>query len=575
MKHFSVSAVVALAVSALPWAGAQAQPSSPSPGEVRGEPGRPGGAARPVEPLRFDIFEFAITGNTLLPERAVEEAVLPFLGEGRTIADAEGARRALEKAYQDAGYLSVVVELPPQRVGEADGDKSVALTVIEAPVDKLRVSGAQYFLPSQVRAEVPSLAPGRVPNFQDMQEELGAAASRAPDREITPLIASGQQPGTIDVDLKVNDKLPVSGFVELNSRQQQNTKRGRLEANLSYDNLFQLQHGLGAYWIYSPLRPSEVNIISLNYNLPLGGPGDRLFMLVSHSNTNTPTTLGGAAIGASLTRGETYDLRWRNQLRAFGSFQHAATWGLQYRHTRDRNRDDLENELSVDPPLRYPVFSVAYELTDFGSTPGRLTTFDIGLNVGLGGLGSRTVDCDGRQVDQFECKRAGARPTFQVGTLGVSHREPVFGGWSLYGRLQSQFASGPLVSAEQFVQGGIDSVRGYFEGEQSADMGVALRAELGTPAFVSTDTLRLSALAFYDRALLRRLQALPEEPVHIQMGSYGLGLRFESRFGLTANLDWAVPVFDTSKLDPSGLVPVTGSRAGRRQRWDLSVRQSF
>jgi hemolysin activation/secretion protein len=71
--------------------------------------------ADPSEP-RFDILEFVIEGDTLLGTATIERTVYPFLGPGRRAADAEGARRALQQAYQDAGYLSVTVLLPPQRV---------------------------------------------------------------------------------------------------------------------------------------------------------------------------------------------------------------------------------------------------------------------------------------------------------------------------------------------------------------------------------------------------------------------------------------------------------------------------
>ncbi len=516
-------------------------------------------AAAP-DALRFDIFEFVIEGNTVLPGHLIENAVSPFLGERKTIADAEGARKAVERLYQDAGYLSVSVELPPQRVGSQGGE--VKLLITEAKLEQLRVSDAQYNLPSQIRQGLPSLRPGAVPNFQDMQDELSALSRQGSDREITPLVTAGEQESSVNIDLKVRDELPLHGMVELNSKQSPNTQRTRLEASVSYDNLFQRQHGLNLYWFYSPLKPAESNVLSMNYQLPLGQPGDRLFASFTTSNSNTPTTLGGATV----SKGETYGLRWRHNLMARGSYTHAVTLSGDYRNSRDQNQD-VAGFSTESPDLSYPSLGVSYDLTRFGQIPDRVTTFEAALTMSTHRLAKREVTCpsDDQVKDQFECKRAGATPNFEVMTLKASHREPIYKGWNMYGRLQAHLASGPLVPAEQITAGGADSVRGYFEGEQAGDNGVLVRLELNTPTW-AVDGLRTTALAFFDRAQLTRLDALPGEVKRTQLGSTGFGFRFDGPWGLSATLDWARVLYDT---------PLSGGQVGRGHRVELSVRQSF
>ncbi|MBT9460141.1 MAG: hypothetical protein IV084_00590, partial [Rugosibacter sp.] len=60
---------------------------------------------------RFDVFEYLIEGNTVLDAAAIERAVYPFLGPQRSLQDVDHARAALEKEYQEQGYLTVSVEL--------------------------------------------------------------------------------------------------------------------------------------------------------------------------------------------------------------------------------------------------------------------------------------------------------------------------------------------------------------------------------------------------------------------------------------------------------------------------------
>ena len=67
----------------------------------------------------------------MLPRPAIERAVYPFLGPDRTIDTVKQAADALEKAYKDAGYGAVFVDIPEQEV--ADG--LVRLKVTEGKLE--------------------------------------------------------------------------------------------------------------------------------------------------------------------------------------------------------------------------------------------------------------------------------------------------------------------------------------------------------------------------------------------------------------------------------------------------------
>ena len=100
-------------------------------------------------------------GANLLPRIQIEEAVYPYLGPGRTENDVEQARAALEKTFRDKGFQTVAVQIPPQQVRRG----VVVLQVVEAKVGKLRVKGARYFLPSDIRKGAPSLFDLPLPFF--------------------------------------------------------------------------------------------------------------------------------------------------------------------------------------------------------------------------------------------------------------------------------------------------------------------------------------------------------------------------------------------------------------------------
>ena len=529
---------------------------------------------------RFDILEFAVEGSTLLPVAEVEQAVYPHMGPGKTFADAEAARRALEQAYQRAGYLSVGVTLPAQQINR---EGVVRLQVVEAQVDRVKISGSRYYLPSQIKQGLPSVQPGAVPNFNAMQDELAELAQRAPERVITPLISASDDGSRINVDLQVQDKPPLSAQLEVNTGQGYNTQRGRIEASVAYANLFQRGHRLTANWMVSPHGTDEMNILVLGYGLKLDPLTDLIFLFGSN-DSRTPTDVGGA----TLSRGHIAQARLTHALpNRGGSYSHTLIAGADFANVRDAN-EDVFGFSTRSPGVRYPKFVLGYQLNDEGEVSGQRSSFNAELSFGVGGLGGRTVDCNGTPLDQFACKRSGAKPDFQVLKLSASHREPMFGRWSLYAEAELQVASGTLTPLEKIGVGGVDSVRGYYDFEQTGDQGWKLRLELGTPPLVSVGDAVLTALTFYDRASVSVQQPLPElvaddnsvlrteELRRVHLGSYGVGLRFESGERWKATLDYAVPVFDTSKRDGAGqfYVPVSG-KGGRRARWDASLRYAF
>lgn len=512
----------------------------------------------------FDVMEYLVVGNTVLPPAAVEKSVQPYLGPDKTFKDVEAARAALEKAYQDAGYLSVVVSLPNQQVSQGE----VTLEVTEASVDKLKVTGAQYHLPSRLRQALPSLAAGSTPYFPQMQQELSQAQSR--DVQLTPLISGAEDPSKIQVEVKVQDTHPLHGSLEINSRQSFNTEKGRLEANVSHNNLFQRGHTLGASWQYAPTRPSDANTLTLIYGLPVTSDDDITFSFSnSESDTPTQTALGGS----TLTKGRTYSVRWNHILDALAwPVTHSVQVAMDYKDNKDSTAD-VGGFTTPKPPLRYPLLSVGYDLN------WRLSeqeSFDVSATLSgtSNGLSGRDVDCDGFVTDQFDCKRTGSSGDFALFKLNLVYERPVFKRWGLRAQLGGQWASGLLPSGEQYSLGGVDSVRGYFDAEQTGDQGWAARVELSSPTWWPTQAIawRAHALAFADRGMVMTKQAQSGEKPRAHLGSYGLGLRVKGDAGLQLGVDVAKPVFATTRAASSGGQQLA---TDQKLRWEMNVKQSF
>lgn len=101
----------------------------------------------PPETL-LNVREYRVRGSKLLGPDEIGAAVYPYLGPYRSVKDIDEARAALEKAYKDKGYQTVVVDVPEQ----SGRGGIIFLEVVENQVGRLRVRGSRYFSPATSNA---------------------------------------------------------------------------------------------------------------------------------------------------------------------------------------------------------------------------------------------------------------------------------------------------------------------------------------------------------------------------------------------------------------------------------------
>src|SRR5208337_2060682 len=101
----------------------------------------------------------------------------------------------------------------------------------------------------------------------NLQKEIGRL-NESQDIKVEPVMSPGREVGTIDVAIKVEDRLPLHGSVELNDRSSPDTDDLRLNVVLHYDNLWQREHSLSLQYQTAPQNPKEVEAFSVSYVLP-------------------------------------------------------------------------------------------------------------------------------------------------------------------------------------------------------------------------------------------------------------------------------------------------------------------
>lgn len=481
--------------------------------------------------LTFPVRQIRVRGAKLLTPAEIGDAVYPFTGLARNLDDLEQARAALEKTYRDKGYQSVSVELPQQ-----NGTRGIIYMVaVENSVGRLRVRGSEYHLPSKIKENAPSLAEGTVPDFAKVQEDIVALNSWA-DRKVTPSVQPGIVPGTIDVDLIVEDSLPMHGSIELNNRYSPDTTPLRFNASINYNNLWQLGHSLGISTQLAPERIEDAEIYSAYYIARFARIPDFSILLTATKQNSDVSTLGGAAVAG---RGETAGIRGLYTLPGFKSYFHSVSFGMDFKR--------FDEDLTIDKdsfrtPIEYWPLSLAYG----GGWNGDHSFTEVNAS------GTWHFRGMGSGVDEFDAKRFEADGGFFHFRGDLARTQDLPKGFEAFGKLQAQASTDALINSEQFSGGGASTVRGYLESEALGDGGWFLTGEIRTPSLLrktekneAGDPLNEWRFhAFYDVGRLYLNEPLPEQRDLFRLSSVGIGTRFDLKENVEGSVEVAFPLED-------------------------------
>jgi hemolysin activation/secretion protein len=461
---------------------------------------------------KFDVLEYVVEGNTRLKAPQIEEAVYPYLGLGKTIKDVEGARDALEKAYQSAGFVTVGVDIPEQSTTES----IITLKVTEGKIDRLVIKGAKYFSSSMIRERLPELASGAVPNANTVKSET-ALLNRDANRRVVPALKPGKTPGTVDVDVTVEDTLPIAGSVTLsNFRPASSENNVRLGADVRFQNVgeayFGQGHTLGFSLSTTPQNTKDTRVLSMNYLVPTLDKGSFLFFAL-RSNTESVQ-----AVGAALVQGKYSQFG----LRHFYTLAEAPGSRLNLVLGLDRKVNDQLVSQTGMGSLAYLPYTLGLNFQSGANDD--LWKLDTAWVAAIGG--SKTKDA------QFANRRIGASSDFGVLKIDLSNERHLGGQFRLRSRLGTQIADRPLLNLEQVVAGGYDSVRGYFEAEQIGDKTLRGSIEASYALKVSGGLFKKADLvAFFDAARLGVLSPAVGQIDRFYLASTGIGTRIN--FGST------------------------------------------
>ena len=500
------------------------------------------GVAKPT-PARFEVSAFEVTGNTLLPDWEIRRILAPAIGSSMTLEDVRKAAASLQREYRERGYPTVAVSLPSQRLTNATVRIVVTEGTVESLwitgnswfssnniVRALPSAQTNTILNSHVfqreldlanqnrdRQIYPTLGPGPDPG-------TSVLALRVKDR--IPFHAHADlnnysTPGT--PDLRANFAAQYDNLWQHEhqlglaySFTPQHAKTAGEEPNFgfnqplisSYSAFYRLPIATGETIGQQMEKSSEFGYqeATRQFRLPPASVNSELVVYASASSSDT-----GVKWGAPSTVTNTTMLRIASQ----------------------DSGQNVMNNANIGSQLRFPIFSaessrwsgfVGFDykqldltsfntnnilistvttnafgsqtnttLTPIGQPAQRRSVVYFPLNAGLDfrrndPRGSTAVglviseNLIGSTSDFTNLAYSrGANALFGKVALNASREQILPSGLSLLARANGQAATGALISNEQLALGGVNSVRGYYEGDQYGDAGWSGSFELRSP----------------------------------------------------------------------------------------------
>lgn len=495
----------------------------------------------PEKPGAMTLSKINVEGNTILTQEKIDAVLDKYKGAAFQFKEVDQARIELEKAYHEAGYPTVLVNLPEQTIEQG----SVTLQVIEAPLIEITVTGQQYYSKYRILEKLPSIKIGTVLYEPTLVKELSAINAN-PDLKVVPVLKPGSEPGTVDLELKVNDRLPVHGKLEADNRGPLTTPRNRLTAEVQHTNLFGGDEILTVNTVQTPTDWGAVQNYGASFVYPLKWPDHLLAVYGSKSKSTSVLTTSSLSVGAgdvTLAGNATIaGARYIFPIFSGGRSTHQLSIGVDYKRL-EKTTATFPGGLGTATVLggiQYTPASMAYNgLFPDESGLTKVTATAKGYIAGVI-HGSSKEDFGGDPANQAEKPgvRVGSTGTFGVLQGGLERTQFLPVDFSLTLHADGQWASQPLIPAEQYFAGGMDTVRGYLNYETAGDHAIRGRAELTTPELLSLPldrfwprrrsadyNLRLRLVAFYDAAQLWVEKPQPGQIDQFRLEGAGLGIR--------------------------------------------------
>jgi len=412
---------------------------------------------------KFFVKEIQLDGNKLLTKKKLNPIIAPYEGRDILLSEAKELAKEIEKAYRDEGYIMTYAYLPPQKIK----DQKLKIAVLEGKTGKVIIEGNKWFSKKNLM-RYSQMKEGKPLKYEVLAKSVQRMNDN-PDRDVKAILQPGDETGETDIYLKVKDRFPLHVGGSFDNQGTESTGRRRFGANFRHNNFIFPD----ALLLSGAFLGKDFGSVYGQYLIPITPFGTKLALGFSHSRISPKKEfkifdIDGRSQNYTATISQPIVERERFSINSHLGFElkESVTHNVAGTSRRDRLR------------VLRPGFDIRLD-DRLGST-----VLSNEVSFGIDGFGATSVN------NPLSSKR-GAPPNFVslTGSLYRSLRLP----FNTFGtaRFDYQLSLDKLTPQEEQYLGGLNTIRGYPEGDFLADQGFTLRLEYFVPPFFVPDNWQI------------------------------------------------------------------------------------
>jgi hemolysin activation/secretion protein len=453
-------------------------------------------------------------GLPLLAEPGFTAKISSFIGRPVTLGDLGKIAEAVTGWYKDHDQPFISVTIPPQNISSG----TVQVVVAQYRVGAVKPEGNDWFS-SDVLTQESGLMPGQILTLNAVQDSVERLNAN-PFRSVNTVFQPGAEPGTTDVVLKTEDRLPLHLYASFDNAGTANLGRGEWGVGAVWGNAFGLDQQVA--YQYTRSISTRFDAHALNWNAPLPW-NDRLVIFGSYEEERPDAGPQFDENGKSGQAGLRY-------IHSLPTVTLAAGVGLSgdiqagYDFKTTNNNLDSGGSRLFASAIEIDQFPLIYDGTEtdgYGETV--LANEFVFSPGGITG---------GNNTKAFSVALAHSSADYVYDRITLTRTTTLPAKFSWIARVTGQVANGNLQSSEQLTDGGPGSVRGYYTDAALGSEGVLVSQEIRAPAFslakLVNQTLPVQDQAqfgaFWDYGHISQVNAVPDQVNSAALSSVGIDL---------------------------------------------------
>ena len=476
---------------------------------------------------KFLVKQIDVQGATIPTNTELYEVTVPYQDTEMSLADAQKVADLITDIYRKKGFVTSRAYLPPQTMK----NNVLVIKVVEGKLGSMSIKGNRYFGTSLLKRKMHVADTGYF-DYSALQRSL-VYINQHPDRVAKTILMPGKEPGTTDVVVNVEDRMPIHAGFTYDNYGSRYIDRNRYALTLEHNNLLGFDDRL-----FLKVQTSEANYMRFaqaQYVFPV----------------SETLNVGAYGVYSDLVLGKEFAaLEAEGRARVVGIFADKALiqdpgfeWringGLDYKNIYNYELGTLVSRDKV----RVAKLGTGLDITD---KLGR-TIINPELNVGLPKV------LDGMESKDGMASRAGSGGSFQKETINIYRLQPLPFETSLLWKNSAQWSHHNLPASEQFQIGGPTSVRGYAPAEFGGDKGLYSAWEWSIPPYFIPDSAKVPftqeslkdsfrLVSFYDLGFVHLNNTSVGEKENQTLRGWGYGVRLNVRDNLICRLELGYPL---------------------------------